>query len=365
MSNQDNVNPNVAGLTPYQPGKPEETLARELGLSDIVKLASNENPRGPSPAVRQAIQEATESLTRYPDGDGFALKAALSAYLNRAPEQITLGNGSNELLDLLARATLEPGCEAIVSQHCFVAYPLAIIAAGAQLVTIPARAFGHDLEATLDAITERTRIIYIANPNNPTGAWNTHAELEAFMQRVPERVWVVLDQAYVEYIDRPDFPDGLALQERFANLIMTRSFSKVFGLAALRVGYSVSAPRIADLLNRVRLPFNVNRLAQAAAVAALADTDYVTESARANTTGLAQLGAGLQELGLSYIPSIANFLCVDFERDAAPIYDALLHQGVIVRPIAGYGLPNHLRITVGLEQENARALEALARVLNR
>lgn len=358
-----NVNPNIAGLTPYQPGKPEEELARELGLSEIVKLASNENPRGPGPKVRAAIAAATESLARYPDGDGFELKQALASYLGRDRNTITLGSGSNDLLDLLARTTLEPGTEAIISEHAFVAYPLAIVAAGGTIVTVPAKNYGHDLDATLAAITERTRIIYIANPGNPTGNWNTHREVAEFLQQVPERVWVVLDQAYVEYISEPDFPDGLKLIDEHANLIMTRSFSKVYGLAALRVGYCVSSPLMADLLNRVRMPFNVNRLAQTAAVAALDDQDYVAQSRAINDAGLLQVGAGLARLGLDFIPGIGNFLCVNFARDAAPIYQQLLEQGVIVRPVAGYGLPNFLRITIGLEDENARLLDALGTVL--
>jgi len=358
-----NINPNIAQMQPYQPGKPEEELARELGLSDIVKLASNENPRGPGPGVRAAIARETELLSRYPDGDGFELKKALSGYLQRDTGQITLGSGSNELLDLLARTTLVPGCEAIISEHAFVAYPLAIMAAGGKLVQVPAMNYGHDLDATLAAITDKTRIIFIANPGNPTGAWNTHAEVDAFMQAVPDSVWVVLDQAYVEYISHKDFPDGLALQAKFPNLVMTRSFSKVYGLAALRVGYCVSSPAMADLLNRVRLPFNVNRIAQAAAVAALEDQDYIVQSRQLNDAGLKQLGDGLSKLGLAFIPGIGNFLCVDFARDAMPVYDALLHQGVIVRPVGGYGLPNHLRLTVGLAEENARLLSALGAVL--
>jgi len=302
-------------------------------------------------------------LSRYPDGDGFELKQALASYLGRERNTITLGSGSNDLLDLLARTALEPGSEAIISEHGFVAYPLAIIAAGGTLVQVPAKNYGHDLDATLAAITDRTRIVFVANPGNPTGTWNTHEEIAAFMRQVPERVWVVLDQAYVEYISEPDFPDGLALQAEFPNLIMTRSFSKVYGLAALRVGYCVSSPEMADLLNRVRMPFNVNRLAQAAAVAALDDQDYIAETRKLNDAGLAQVGAGLSALGLEFIPGIGNFLCVNFGRDAAPIYQALLEQGVIVRPVTGYGLPNFLRITIGLPEENARLLTALGAVL--
>ena len=365
--NKASVNPRLLALTPYEPGKPEEELARELGISDIVKLASNENPRGPGPAVRAAMTEAINQLHRYPDGHGYELKKTLAAHLDRPAEQITLGNGSNELLDLIARVTLDAGFEAIIAQHCFVAYPLAIIAAGGTPVVTAAVDYNQDLSATLAAITPNTRLIFIANPNNPTGTWHTHEQMDAFLAEVPASVWVVLDQAYFEYVGQRDVANGVALQSKYPNLIVTRSFSKAYGLAALRVGYCLSSPLMADLLNRVRLPFNANRVAQAAAAAALGDTAYVDESRVLNEAGLAQLGDGLQALGLSAIhgnePAVANFLTVDFGRPAAPIYNELLQRGVIVRPVGGYELPNHLRMTVGLEAENARLLDALRDVV--
>ena len=365
--NTESINQRLLALKPYEPGKPEEELARELGITDIVKLASNENPRGPGPNVRAAISEEINQFHRYPDGGGYELKKALSTYLERDADLITLGNGSNELLDLIARITLAEGLEAIIAEHCFVAYPLAIIAAGGTPVVIPARDYNQDLSATLAAITPNTRLIYVANPNNPTGTWHTQAQIDAFLAEVPSRVWVVLDQAYFEYIGSSyvgkDVADGVALQSKYPNLIVTRSFSKAYGLAALRIGYCLSSPTMADLLNRVRLPFNANRVGQVAATVALSDTAYVDESRVLNDAGLVQLGDGLRELGLSFIPGLANFLTVDFGRPAAPIYDALLHRGVIVRPIGGYGLPNHLRITVGLAAENARVLDALRDVV--
>lgn len=359
----DGINPRFLTLTPYEPGKPEEELARELGITDIVKLASNENPRGPGPGVRAAIAADVDQLSRYPDGHGYELKQALAQHTDYEPDLITLGNGSNELLDLIARVTLDAGCEAIITEHGFVAYTLAIIAAGGTPVVVPARDYNQDLSATLAAITPNTRLIFVANPNNPTGTWHTQAQMEAFLAKVPPNVWVVLDQAYYEYIGEHDVGDGMAAQRDYKNLIVTRSFSKAYGLAALRVGYCVSSPFMADLLNRVRLPFNTNRLAQVAATAALADADYVRESRALNDAGHAQLAAGFAALGLRGIDSFANFTTVDFGRPAAPIYEALLRHGVIVRPIGGYGLPNHLRITVGLESENARLLDALRDVI--
>lgn len=357
------VNSAIAGLTPYQPGKPLEELARELGIDDAVKLASNENPRGPGPGVRRALEGGFAELSRYPDGSGHRLKNALSAHLDVAPERITLGNGSNDVLELAARVALSPGCRGICDEHAFVVYPLAITAAGGVLTRIPARQHGHDLEAFGDAIDATTRVIFIANPNNPTGTWVDERTLVRFLDAVPPSVWVVLDEAYAEYVTKPGYPDGVRLTERYDNLMVTRTFSKVHGLASLRVGYGVSSAEFADLLNRLRQPFNVNSLALAAAEAALADADYVIESRRLNEEGMAEIEAGLAALGLGWIPSVGNFVTVDVGREAGGIYDALLHRGVIVRPVANYGLPNHLRVTVGLPDENRRFLDALAEVM--
>ena len=349
-------------MVPYQPGKPIEELTRELGITDVVKLASNENPRGPGAAVQQALVEAGPELSRYPDGSGFVLKHALSAHLGVKPEQITLGSGSNDVIDLLARISVTGGKAGIITEHAFVAHALGVLASGGRLINVPARNWGVDAAAMLAAVTDDTRIVLIANPNNPTGTWIGEAALIELLDGLPEHVLVVLDEAYFEYVEKSDYPDGITLLPRYPNLVVTRTFSKIHGLAALRVGYGVSHPDIAELMNRVRLPFNVSSVALACAGAALGDTTYVDESRRLNREGMAQLEKGLGQLGVDYIESIGNFLSVDMGRDAAPIYDALLRRGVIVRPIGGYGMPNHLRVTVGLPEENARFLDALTDV---
>jgi len=359
--------PGVQKLSPYVPGKPVDELARELGLAPetIVKLASNENPLGPSPRVLEAVRQALPELTRYPDGNGFTLKQSLAHRYGAAPEQITLGNGSNDILELVARAFLAPGLNAVFSAHAFAVYPIATQAAGAQGKVVPARDWGHDLDAMLAAIDAQTRVIFLANPNNPTGTWFGAEALERFLAQVPEQVLVVLDEAYIEYAEGSELPDGLAYLAQHPNLLVSRTFSKAYGLAALRVGYAISSPRIADVLNRVRQPFNVNSLALAAACAALEDEDYLRASREANTAGMRQLEAGFRALGLSWIPSRGNFIAVDFARDAAPVNQALLHEGVIVRPVAGYGMPTFLRVSIGTEAENARLLDALQQVLAR
>ncbi len=358
------INPKIAGLSPYQPGKPVDELTRELGISDVIKLASNENPRGPGVLVREAIEAASKTLSRYPDGNAFALKAAIASHIGVAQSQLTLGNGSNDVLDLTARVSLSPGAESIVSEHAFVVYTLSTVLAGGELVVVPAKQFGADLVGFLDALTDNTALIFLANPNNPTGTWVDEAALEAFLEAVPEHVWVVLDEAYREYVDAPGYPDALALQRRYPNLIVTRTFSKIHGLAALRVGYAISSDLAADLMNRARQPFNVNALAMAAAQAALDDQEFVQESRQLNKQGMATLLAGFDSLGLEHIPSLGNFVSVDVGRPARPIYEALLRRGVIVRPVAEYGLPSHLRVTVGLPDENQRFLEALRAVLS-
>lgn len=357
------VNPAVLGLTPYQPGKPIDELTRELGITDVVKLASNENPRGPGPAVRRAIQDACDSLSRYPDGNAYALKRDLAERLGVSASQLTMGNGSNDVLDLAARIALRPGYNAVVAEHAFVVYRLATLSAGGELIEVPARDYGADLDAMLAAITGDTAVVFLANPNNPTGTWVTAAALEKFLAAVPEHVWVVLDEAYHEYVDAPDYPDGIALLARFPNLIVTRTFSKIHGLAAMRVGYAVSTEGAADLLNRVRQPFNVNALALQGARAALADEAFVTSSRQMNGEGMAAVVAGVRALGLEYIPSAGNFVSVDVGADAGALYQALLHRGIIVRPVAEYGLPRHLRVTVGLPEENARFLATLGELL--
>ena len=363
MSVADWCNPAIQTLQPYQPGKPTEELTRELGLTDIVKLASNENPRGPGSAVTLVLERAAGSLSRYPDGSGYRLKHSLAAHLGVEVDQLTLGNGSNDVLELIARVVLTPGAQAVVSEHAFVVYPLAVVSNGGVLVTVPARAWGCDLDAMANAVNENTRIVFIANPNNPTGTWVGEAALVDFLERLPEHLIVVLDEAYFEYVEEPEYPDGVDLQRRFPNLVVTRTFSKIHALAALRVGYAISHPELADLMNRVRQPFNVNALGLACAEAALADLEFVRESRALNVSGMRQLSDGLNRLGVGFVPSAGNFLCVDIGRDAEPVYQDLLQRGVIVRPIAGYGLPRHLRVTIGLDEENRRFLAALHELL--
>ncbi|GAA3917986.1 histidinol-phosphate transaminase [Litoribacillus peritrichatus] len=355
----------VAKLHPYIPGKPVDELARDLNLNvdNIVKLASNENPLGPSQKVLDAIQAQLSDVTRYPDGNGFELKSALSARYGVDSGQITLGNGSNDVLDLIARAFLKPGKNAVFSQFAFAVYPISTQAVGAEMNIVPAKNFAHDLPAMAAAINDQTQVVFLANPNNPTGTVFSRTEFEAFMAKVPDRVLVVLDEAYSEYVENPDYPDGLGYLPSYANLIVTRTFSKAFGLASLRVGFAVSHPQVADLLNRVRQPFNVDSFALAAAVAALADVEYLEKSKALNDQGMAQLEEAFKALALSYIPSAGNFISVDFGRDAAPINQALLEKGVIVRPVANYGMPTFLRISIGTKQENQTFIDALKEIL--
>jgi histidinol-phosphate aminotransferase len=354
----------IRAIAPYQPGKPIPELARELGLEEagIIKLASNENPLGVSPLARRAIEAAIADLARYPDGNGFELKQALSRRHGVAQECIVLGNGSNDVLEMAARAFLTPGLEAVYSQHAFAVYPLAVQAAGATGIEAPARDFGHDLAAMRRAVTPNTRLVFIANPNNPTGTLVRPRELEDFIAGLPGEVLVVLDEAYNEYLPDDLKSDSMGWLKHFPNLVVTRTFSKIYGLAGLRVGYAFAAAGVADLMNRVRHPFNVNSVALAAATAALGDSDFVRQGFELNRTGMRQVTDGLKRLGLEYVPSHGNF--VSFQvRDAAGVFQRLLKAGVIVRPIASYGMPQHLRVTIGLETENARFLAALAQAL--
>jgi histidinol-phosphate aminotransferase len=354
----------IRAIAPYQPGKPISELAREMGLaeSEIVKLASNENPLGVSPLAREAIEAALAELSRYPDGNGFELKQALARRYGIAMDHMVLGNGSNDVLDLAARAFLTPEDDAVYSQHAFAVYPLAVQAIGARGIEVPARDYGHDLEAMAGAVTPKTRVLFIANPNNPTGTFVEALELERFLAAVPRHVLVVLDEAYNEYLAPELQFDTLGWLARFPNLVVTRTFSKVYGLAGLRVGYAFAAPEVADLMNRVREPFNVNSVALAAAAAALDDVEFVRKSFELNRSGMRQITAGLSALGLQFIPSYGNF--VSFRvADASGVYQRLLRSGVIVRPIGGYGMPDHLRVSIGLESENARFLESLAQAI--
>lgn len=356
----------VRAIAPYVPGKPISEVARELGIPEerIVKLASNENPMGPSPAVVAAVTRALAELTRYPDGNAFELKRALGRFLGVAEDSLVLGNGSNDTLELAAAAFLRPGDEAVYSQYSFAVYPLATQARGANGIVVPARDFGCDLPAMRAAVTGRTRIVFVANPNNPTGTWVAPAPMKAFIASIPPEVLIVLDEAYNEYLPPEDRADSVGWIRQHPNLLVSRTFSKAYGLAALRVGYAVMDPAVAAVLNRVRQPFNVNSLGQVAALAALADQDYVARSHAANRDGLAMLIAGLERLGVAFIPSRGNFICARV-GDAAAVFRRLLEQGVIVRPVANYGMPEHLRISVGLPEENRRFLDALAVALGK
>jgi histidinol-phosphate aminotransferase len=358
---------NVRSIAPYVPGKPVAETARELGIpeAEILKMASNENPLGASPKALAAIRGALGELHYYPDGSGFELKRVLSRKLDVTPENIVLGNGSNDVLELVARAFLRPGDAAVYSQHAFMVYPLVVQAIGARGIEVPAKDFATDLDAIARAVTGDTRMVFVANPNNPTGTFNPWADIERFVERVRGDVLVVLDEAYGEYL-----PDELKSPTqgwlaRFPNLVVSRTLSKAFGLAGLRVGYGLADPRVAEVMNRVRQPFNVNHLALVAACAALDDEEFIRRSREVNAAGLEQLGAGFRRLGLEYIPSFGNFITVRVGPEAARVYGEMLAGGVIVRPIAGYGMPEHLRVTVGLAEHNARFLAALGRALAR
>lgn len=356
--------PQVRAIAPYQPGKPISELARELGLNEasIVKLASNENPLGPSPLALAAADAALHDIALYPDGAGFALKAALSARLGVSPKQIVLGNGSNDVLDMAARAFLTSGTSAVYAQHAFAVYPIATQTVAATGIEVPAVEYGHDLAAMRQAVRDDTRVVWIANPNNPTGTFLPWAQIEAFVREVPQNILVVLDEAYGEYLPQEDRFDTVAWLARFPNLLITRTFSKAYGLAGLRVGYGLGDAAVIDLLNRVRHPFNVNGVALAAAEAALDDADFLARSYALNRAGMTQLEQGLDAMSLAPVPSKGNFLLVKV-GDAARVNTALLHQGVIVRPVANYGLPEFLRVSVGLSGQNTRFLEALKAVL--
>lgn len=359
----------IRSIAPYQAGKPIEELAREFGLdaATIIKLASNENPRGCSDRVREALVQAAGGLQgRYPDANGFELKADLAACHQVPPDWITLGNGSNDLLELASLAFLDAGTSAVYAEHAFVVYRLATQARGARHIMVAAQDYGHDLPSMLDAIASDTRLVYVANPNNPTGTHVPPGPMKAFLgavaTRFDGRVIVVLDVAYDEYLAPEERADYAQWVREYPNLIVTRTFSKAYGLAALRVGYALAQAPVTDLLNRVRQPFNVGSLAQLAARVALQDQDFVAQSYRLNRAGRVQLQEGFARLGLPYVPSHTNFVLVRV-GDAARVDQALLRRGIIVRPVAGDGLPEHLRITIGLPDENARVLQALSGIL--
>lgn len=352
----------VSAISPYQPGKPITELAREMGIpvDSIVKLASNENPLGMSPKARLAVEAALSGVERYPDQ--FELIAKLAARCGVAQNQVVLGNGSNDVLDLVARVFLTQGRSAVFAQHAFAVYPLATLSIGGEPICVPAKNFGHDLDAMLAAIRPDTRIVWIANPNNPTGNFLPYPAVRAFLEKVPKDVIVVLDEAYNEYIPPEVRVDTAAWVTDFPNLVVCRTFSKIYGLAGLRIGYGIASAAVADLMNRVRQPFNVNNLALAGAFAALDDDEFLQASYELNRRGMAQIVAALDRLGFDYIPSYGNF--VTFKAgDGAAVNQKLLQQGVIVRPIGGYGMPEWLRVTIGTEAENARFIAALEKAL--
>lgn len=355
---------NIRAIAPYQPGKPISELARELGLAEqtIIKLASNENPLGASPKGLAAAEASLADIARYPDGSGFELKGALSRKFGIEASRIVLGNGSNDVLELAARAFLARGTSAVYSQHAFAVYPLTVQAAGATGIATRARDYGHDLAAMAAAVRDDTRMVFIANPNNPTGTLLSNEALEGFLHEVPRHVVVILDEAYGEYLSANQQSRSLQWLERFSNLIVTRTFSKAYGLAGLRVGYSLAAAGIADLMNRVRQPFNVTSPALAAAAAALDDSEFLERSYALNRLGMKQFVQGFDKLGLDIIPSAGNFISVKV-GPALAVFQALLRRGVIVRPVTNYGMPEHLRISIGLAQENAKCLLALEEAL--
>lgn len=354
------ANSHIRNLTPYQPGKPLEELERELGITSSIKLASNENPLGASLNVMAAAQLALAQMHIYPDGSGFELKQALSQFLKINTDQITLGNGSENVLELITKAYLHQEDNAVVSQYAFLTIQILVQSYG-KLKMVPAKNWGHDVAAMIKAVDEKTRILFLVNPNNPTGTYTTDHDLHLLMESVPQHVLVVVDEAYSEYISKSDYPNALNYLAKYPNLILTRTFSKVYGLAALRLGFALSSPEIADILNRARLPFNVNTIASKAACAALLDQAHVKKSILINDAGMAQLEKGLQKLNLDYIPSIGNFITIDV-GDAPKVYQKLLHEGVIVRPLHAYGMPEHIRVTIGTPEQNERFLEAIRRI---
>lgn len=356
------ANSSVRKLTPYQPGKPIEELERELGISSAIKLASNENPLG---ASAKAIQAAKKSLAKahiYPDGSYFELKQTLAKFLAKTPEQITVGNGSENLLELIIKTYLLKDDTAVISQYAFMAIPLLIRSYDAQAKVVAAHDFGHDIAGMIKAVDKKTRLVFLVNPNNPTGTYTTDRDFCTLMESVPPHVLVVVDEAYAEYMNIEDYPNTLRYLETYPNLIITRTFSKAYGLAALRIGYAISSPEIADMLNRARLPFNVNAVAVNAAIAALADQEHLQKSVQLGQQGLQVLKTGLQKLELNTIPSVGNFITVDV-GNGEKVYQKLLYKGVIVRPLSAYDMPNHIRVTVGTAEQNERFLTTLQEVL--
>jgi histidinol-phosphate aminotransferase len=354
-----NVAENIKSITPYVPGKPIEELERELGISNSIKLASNENPLGPSPKALAAIKKVVDGLNRYPDGSGFYLSQALAKKYNVDPAQVILGNGSNELIELVVRTFVQPGDEIISADPSFVVYKMITQAAGGKNVIVPCREMRHDLDAMAERITEKTKIIFIANPNNPTGTINTVSEMNRFMERVPGHVIVAVDEAYFEYVTHADYPDSLDYLKEGGNILALRTFSKIYGLAGLRIGYGVTKPELAENMNKIRQPFNTNSLAQAGALAALADRKHVEKSVAINNEGKQHLYQSFGQLGVQYVPTETNFILFETALEGKDVYGTLLKQGVIIRPMGG----KRLRVTIGLPEENKRFVTELEKIL--
>ncbi|AKU91537.1 histidinol-phosphate transaminase [Vulgatibacter incomptus] len=354
----------ISSLSPYVPGKPIEETEREYGIKNAVKLASNENPLGPSPKAMEAIARALPKMHLYPDGASFYFKNRLADFLKVTPAELMLGNGSNELIEFLIRTFVHGDDELLISAGTFVVYKISAQAVGRKFVEVPMKERHYDLEAMAAAVTPKTRLVFIANPDNPTGSYQTEAALVRFLESVGEKVLVVMDEAYFEYVQAADYPNTMALRARFPNLIILRTFSKAYGLAGMRLGYGIARPELVDFVNRVRAPFNVSVIAQAGGIAALDDQEHVRRTVELNRKGLDQLTAELPGLGLSLTPSQSNFMLVDFHRPAMPLFEALLREGVITRPMGGYGFHSSLRINTGTEQDHEKLLGALKKVLS-
>lgn len=355
-------NIHIKETSPYQAGKPIDEVERELGLSNIIKLASNENPLGTSPKAIKAARSALKSVHVYPDALYHRLRDKLHEYTGVDMQNITVGNGSENCLECLVKAYISEGDNVIMDQYCFATIRILSRAYGAKEILIPSKHYRHDVEQTVKQVNDKTKIIFIVNPNNPTGTYISQDELVYVLDNVPQHVIVTVDEAYYEYMDRPDYPNTIKLQQRYSNLVISRTFSKVFGLAGLRLGYLLTSFPISELLHRSRMPFNVNSCAVEAGIASLDDCEFLTKTKKTNADGLRQVAHGLQKLGIDYIPSVANFITADMKKNALEIYNQILHKGVIIRPLVPYGLANHLRITIGTHKQNIRLLNVLKEV---
>lgn len=352
----------IKDTKPYQAGKPIEEVERELGLSNIIKLASNENPLGPSPKAVEAATSALHNIHLYPDALYFKLRKKLSQYTKVDMQNITLGNGSENCLECLIKAYIDEDSNVVLDQYAFATIRILVKAYGAQEQLIPSINYRHDVKAMVNSVNSHTRIIFVVNPNNPTGTYITHDELVYLLDNVPPTVIVAVDEAYYEYMDQPDYPRTVELLSKYANLVISRTFSKVFGIAGLRLGYLLTSYPVSELLHRSRMPFNVNSCAVAAGIASLEDHEFLARTKKVNAEGLTQVRDGLEALGIEYIPSVANFITIDMKTDAQLVYNQILHKGVIVRPLVPYGLPNHLRVTIGTYDQNVRLLQVLREV---